>query len=206
MGPVPVMLGAMLLLAPLGSARAEDGPGVTILSAYGSRAGANELPRLRPHAGVDLAAPVGTPVLAAADGTVSLLIDYELGCGNGVVLAHPAFKRWTAYCHLTRAVVTPGQVVSRGQTIGFSGTSGNSANVPHVHLELCTVSCASHRDGDLRGTQDPIPLVVGCFEAARAYPTDRLALTRAGESLPRPAWSYLATLKRKWQISPSWTW
>jgi murein DD-endopeptidase MepM/ murein hydrolase activator NlpD len=177
MGPVLVMLGTMLLLAPLGAARAEDGPGVTILSAYGSRAGANELPRLRPHAGVDLAAPVGTPVLAAADGTVSLLIDYELGCGNGVVLAHPAFRRWTVYCHLTRAVVTTGQVVSRGQAIGFSGTSGNSANVPHVHLELCTVACASHRDGDLRGTQDPIPLVVGCFEAARAYPTDRLALT-----------------------------
>jgi murein DD-endopeptidase MepM/ murein hydrolase activator NlpD len=177
MGPVRVMLGAMLLLAPLGTARADDGPDVTILSAYSSLAGANELPRLRPHAGVDLAAAVGTPVLAAADGTVSLLIDYEMGCGNGVVLAHPAFRRWTAYCHLTRALVTTGQVVSRGQAIGLSGTSGNSANVPHVHLEVCTVACASHRDGDLRGTQDPLPLIVGCFEAERAYPTDRLALT-----------------------------
>lgn len=177
MGPVRVVLGAMLLLARLGPARADDRPDVTILSAYRSLAGANELPRLRPHAGVDLAAPVGTPVLAAADGTVSRLIDYELGCGNGVVLAHPAFKRWTVTCHLTRALVTTGQAVSRGQAIGFSGTSGNSANVPHVHLEVCTVGCASHRDGDLRGTQDPIPLVIGCFEAERAYPTDRLALT-----------------------------
>jgi murein DD-endopeptidase MepM/ murein hydrolase activator NlpD len=177
MGPVPAMLGAMLLLAPLGAARADDTPDVTILSAYRSLAGANERPRLRPHAGVDIAAPVGTPVLAAADGTVSLLIDYEQGCGNGVVLAHPAFRRWTVYCHLTRAVVATGQVVSRGQAIGLSGTSGNSANVPHVHLELCTMACASHRDGDLRGTQDPIPLVVGCFEAERAYPTDWLALT-----------------------------
>jgi len=177
MGPMPVLLGATLLLAALGTARADDGPEVTILSAYRSLAGANELPRLRPHAGVDLAAPVGTPVLAAADGTVSLLIDYELGCGNGVVLAHPAFKRWTAYCHLTRALVTTGQVVSRGQAIGLSGTSGNSANVPHVHLELCTVACASHRDGDLRGTQDPIPLIVGCVETERAYSTDRLELT-----------------------------
>lgn len=171
------MLGAMLLLAPLGAARADNTPDVTILSAYRSLAGANERPRLRLHAGVDIAAPVGTPVLAAADGTVSLLIDYELGCGNGVVLAHPAFRRWTVYCHLTRAVVATGQVVSRGQALGFSGTSGNSANVPHVHLEVCTVACASHRDGDLRGTQDPIPLVVGCFEAERAYPADRLALT-----------------------------
>jgi len=177
MGPVRVMLGALLLIAPLGTARAADGPDVTILSAYRSLAGANELPRLRPHAGVDIAAPVGTPVLAAADGTVSLLIDYEMGCGNGVVLAHPAFRHWTVYCHLTRAVVTTGQAVSRGQAIGLSGTSGNAAGVPHVHLELCTVACASHRDGDLRGTQDPLPLIVGCFEPERAYPTDRLALT-----------------------------
>ena len=170
------MLGALLLLVPA-AARAQDGPDVVILSPYRSLAGANARPRLRLHAGVDLAAPVGTPVLAAADGTVSLLIDYELGCGNGVVLAHPAFGRWTAYCHLTRALVAPGQAVSRGQPIGLSGTSGNSANVPHLHLELCTVACASHRDGDLRGTQDPIPLIAGCFEAGRAYPADRLALT-----------------------------
>lgn len=170
------MLGALLLLVPA-AAWAQDGPDVVILSPYRSLAGANERPRLRLHAGVDLAAPVGTPVLAAADGTVSLLVDYELGCGNGVVLAHPAFKRWTVYCHLTRALVATGQAVSRGQPIGLSGTSGNSANVPHVHLELCTVACASHRDGDLPGTQDPIPLIAGCFEAGRAYPTDRLALT-----------------------------
>src|SRR5229473_1952768 len=151
MGPVRVMLGALLLIAPLGTARADDGPDVTILSAYRSLAGAN--------------------------GTVSLLIDYEMGCGNGVVLAHPAFRHWTAYCHLTRALVVTGQVVSRGQAIGLSGTSGNSAGIPHVHLEVCTVACASHRDGDLRGTQDPLPLIVGCFEPERAYPTDRLALT-----------------------------
>ena len=177
MAPVRAMLGVVLLLASLGAARAADAPDVVILSAYRSLVGANERPRLRPHAGVDLAAAVGTPVLASADGTVSQLVDYELGCGNGVVLAHLAFKRWTVYCHLTRALVASGQLVSRGQPIGLSGTSGNSANVPHVHLEVCTAACASHRDGDLRGTQDPIPLIAGCFDAARAYPTDRLALT-----------------------------
>jgi murein DD-endopeptidase MepM/ murein hydrolase activator NlpD len=174
--PLRAMLGALLLVVPAG-AGAEDGPDVVILSPYRSLIGANARPRLRAHAGVDLAAPVGTPVLAAADGTVFLLIDYEPGCGNGVVLAHPAFKRWTAYCHLTRALVTSGQVVTRGQPIGLSGSSGNSANVPHVHLELCTAACASHRDGDLRGTQDPIPLIAGCFEAGHAYSADRLALT-----------------------------
>ena len=60
--------------------------------------------------------PVGTPVLAAADGVVSLLIDYEPGCGVGVVVSHPGFKRWTAYCHLTRAGVKTGQAVARGRS------------------------------------------------------------------------------------------
>jgi len=127
--------------------------------------------------GVDFAAPVGTPVLAAADGVVSMLIDYEPGCGIGVVLSHPAFKRWTAYCHMTRTLVASGQTVSRGERIGLSGTSGNSANVPHVHLELCTTACASHRDGDLAGTQNPLAVVVGCYDPARIYPADRFVLT-----------------------------
>ncbi|MFI5328214.1 MAG: M23 family metallopeptidase [Candidatus Rokuibacteriota bacterium] len=167
---------AVLLVASAVSA-AEEAVDVVILSPYRSQVGANARPRLLPHAGVDFAAPVGTPVLAAADGVVSLLIDYEPGCGVGVVLSHPRFKRWTAYCHLTRAVVATGQAVARGERIGFSGASGNAAGVPHVHLELCTTACASHRDGDLRNTQDPLGLVVGCHDPQRGYPADRFALT-----------------------------
>ncbi len=106
-----------------------------------------------------------------------MLIDYEPGCGIGVVLSHPRFKRWTAYCHLARAAVTVGQAVSRGERIGFSGASGNAAGVPHLHLELCTTACVSHRDGDLRNTLDPLDAVVGCHDPERAHPTDRLALT-----------------------------
>jgi murein DD-endopeptidase MepM/ murein hydrolase activator NlpD len=167
---------AILLLASAVAA-AEEAVDVVVLSPYRSRLGANARPRLLPHAGVDFAAPVGTSVLAAADGVVSLLIDYEPGCGVGVVLAHPRFKRWTAYCHLTRAAVTAGQTVSRGARIGFSGASGNAAGVPHVHLELCTTACASHRDGDLRGTEDPLGAAVGCHDPQRVYPADRFTLT-----------------------------
>ena len=176
------LLGAVLVIAAAAWAvpadvAAEQAPGVVILSPYRSLVGANARPRLLPHAGVDVAAPAGTPVLAAADGVVSLLIDYEPGCGIGVVLSHPAFKRWTAYCHMTRTLVASGQTVSRGERIGLSGTSGNSANVPHVHLELCTTACASHRDGDLAGTQNPLAVVVGCYDPARIYPADRFVLT-----------------------------
>jgi murein DD-endopeptidase MepM/ murein hydrolase activator NlpD len=169
-------LAVAVLLVASAVAAAEEAD-VVVLSPYRSRLGANARPRLRPHAGVDFAAAAGTPVLAAADGVVSLLIDYEPGCGVGVVLSHPRFKRWTAYCHLTRAVVTTGQVVARGERIGFSGASGNAAGVPHVHLELCTTACASHRDGDLRGTEDPLSAAVGCHDPQRVYPADRFALT-----------------------------
>jgi murein DD-endopeptidase MepM/ murein hydrolase activator NlpD len=167
---------AVLLVASAVSA-AEEAVDVVILSPYRSQVGANARPRLLPHAGVDFAAPVGTPVLAAADGVVSLLIDYEPGCGVGVVLSHPRFKRWTAYCHLTRAAVATGQAVARGERIGFSGASGNAAGVPHVHLELCTTACASHRDGDLRGTEDPLGTAVGCHDPQGVYPADRFILT-----------------------------
>jgi murein DD-endopeptidase MepM/ murein hydrolase activator NlpD len=170
-------LAVAVLLVASAVAVAEEAADVVILSSYRSRLGANARPRLLPHAGVDFAAPVGTPVLAAADGVVSRLIDYEPGCGLGVVLSHPRFKRWTAYCHLTRAAVTTGQPVARGQRIGLSGASGNSAGVPHVHLELCTTACASHRDGDLRGTQDPLGAAVGCHDPQRTYPADRFTLT-----------------------------
>jgi murein DD-endopeptidase MepM/ murein hydrolase activator NlpD len=156
---------------------AEEGVDVVVLSPYRSLVGANARPRLRLHAGVDLAAPVGTPVLAAADGVVAMLIDYEPGCGIGVVLSHAAFKRWTAYCHLTRALVATGQRVGRGDSIGLSGTSGNSAGVPHVHLELCTTACASHRDGDLGGTQDPLTVAAGCFDPQQKYPINRFVIT-----------------------------
>src|SRR5258705_11048721 len=135
-------LAVALLLAAPAVAAAERAADVVIPSPYRSRVGANTRPRLLPHAGVDFAAPVGTPVLAAADGVVRLLIDYEPGCGVGVVLAHPRFKRWTAYCHLTHPVVTTGQAVARGERIGLSGASGNSPGGPHGHPDLCPTPSA----------------------------------------------------------------
>jgi murein DD-endopeptidase MepM/ murein hydrolase activator NlpD len=177
-------LAVAVLLAAAAVAAADVPADVLILSAYRSRVGANARPRLQPHAGVDFALPAGTPVLAAADGEVGMLIDYEPGCGVGVVLLHPGFTRWTVYCHLTRAVVKTRQAVARGERIGFSGASGNSAGVPHVHLEVCTAPCASHRDGDLRGTLDPMALVVGCHDSQRIYPTERFVLTLPFECGP----------------------
>ena len=168
-------LAVAVLLATSAVAAGEEAAGVVILSPYRSLVGANARPRLRPHAGVDFAVPVGTPVLAAADGVVSLLIDYEPGCGVGVVLSHPGFKRWTAYCHLTRAVVTTGQTVARGERIGLSGASGNSAGVPHVHLELCTTACPRTATATC-GHPGSARRRVGCHDPQRSIPR-RFTLT-----------------------------
>lgn len=168
---MPAMLGGI----SLGPAHALDEP--VVLSTYNSRIGANDALRPLPHAGVDFGGRPGDPVLAAADGTVSLLIDYRYGCGTGVIISHPPFGRWTAYCHMQAGLVRVGQRVSRGETIGLLGISGNSGDVPHVHFELCATACSSHRDGDLAGTENPLAVVAGCFDPGGDYPTDRLVLT-----------------------------
>ena len=150
---------------------------VVILSPYRSYNGANNQPRLRRHAGVDFGSRLGDPVLAAADGVVSRIIEWPPGCGSGLVIEHPGFKRWTAYCHMQSVTVRQGQTVTRGEQIGLGGTSGNAVNIPHVHMELCTVACASHVDGNLSGTADPLADAAGCFDPGRTYPRDRLVLT-----------------------------
>jgi murein DD-endopeptidase MepM/ murein hydrolase activator NlpD len=150
---------------------------VLILSRYRSYTGANMLPRGRGHPGVDFAERPGAPVLAVADGVVSHMIDSAIGCGHGVVIEHAAFARWSAYCHLQAVTVDVGQVVARGETIGEVGRTGSTSVVPHVHLELCTSPCESHGDGDFTGTEDPLAIAAGCYDAAQAYPNEQLVLT-----------------------------
>jgi murein DD-endopeptidase MepM/ murein hydrolase activator NlpD len=168
---------AVAAVGPVADGLAEAQGEAVILSTYRSKTGVNRRPRLFRHAGVDFGGALGAPVLAAADGIVNKVIAYPPGCGTGVVIAHPAFNRYTVYCHMQRSLVRVGQSVARGETIGFIGTSGNAFGVPHVHHELCTSACSSHVDGDLRGTRDPLSIADGCFDARRIYPRDRLVLT-----------------------------
>ncbi|MCA9909105.1 MAG: M23 family metallopeptidase [Anaerolineae bacterium] len=85
------------------------------------------------HSGVDLAAPVGTPVYAALGGVVIFRGWNSFGYGYLVVLAHGPFT--TVYGHLSDFNVACGQSVSPGQVIAFSGNSGNSSG-PHLHFEI----------------------------------------------------------------------
>ncbi|MBF2036099.1 MAG: peptidoglycan DD-metalloendopeptidase family protein [Leptolyngbyaceae cyanobacterium T60_A2020_046] len=86
------------------------------------------------HAGTDLAAPTGTPVLAVKAGVVSTA-NYLGGYGLTVILRHEDGTQETRYAHLSRIMVNPGEAVEQGDVIGLVGSTGNSTG-PHLHLEL----------------------------------------------------------------------
>jgi murein DD-endopeptidase MepM/ murein hydrolase activator NlpD len=86
------------------------------------------------HTGIDLAAPFGTPVTAAADGVVVAVAHTRVGYGNYVIVAHGG-GIMTLYAHLYETDVNVGDRVARGQRIGLEGSSGLSTG-PHLHFEL----------------------------------------------------------------------
>lgn len=85
------------------------------------------------HAGTDLGAPLGTPVVAASAGDVAFA-DFLGGYGLTVVLDHNKFTQQTLYAHLSEIFVEPGEWVEQGSVIGRVGSTGNSTG-PHLHFE-----------------------------------------------------------------------
>lgn len=92
----------------------------------------------RKHEGIDIFAPRGTPALAAADGVVTSVTENKLG-GN-VVFMRPADKDYTLYyAHLQKQLVSGGQTVKIGDTVGLVGNTGNAINTtPHLHFGIYT--------------------------------------------------------------------
>jgi murein DD-endopeptidase MepM/ murein hydrolase activator NlpD len=87
----------------------------------------------RMHEGIDIAVPTGTPVAAAASGTV-ITAGWLGGYGNLVVIDHGNGLA-TAYGHNSSVTVAAGQSVAQGQVIAYSGSTGHSTG-PHVHFEV----------------------------------------------------------------------
>jgi murein DD-endopeptidase MepM/ murein hydrolase activator NlpD len=85
------------------------------------------------HAGLDFAAPPGTPIYAAAGGVV-LSAEYQAHFGNTVTLDHGSGLS-TLYAHASRMHVKPGDIVKKGQRIADVGTTGRSTG-PHLHFEV----------------------------------------------------------------------
>ena len=88
----------------------------------------------RIHQGIDIAAPIGTPILAAAGGVVEYAGWSDGGYGNMVDLRHPD-GTITRYGHMNAVLVKDGQTVAQGQTIGEMGSTGFSTG-PHLHFEI----------------------------------------------------------------------
>jgi peptidoglycan LD-endopeptidase LytH len=101
----------------------------TIVEGFAARRG------LRRHEAVDVPAPRGTPVRAAADGTVQLTT--HSGAGITVEEYESSGRYCLVYAHLDRYApdLRDGSAVVRGQTIGYVGTTGNAPpNAPHLHF------------------------------------------------------------------------
>ncbi len=86
------------------------------------------------HAGLDFAAPQGTPIYATADGTITTGGNTNNGYGNHVVINH-GYGYETLYGHMVRVKARPGQSVKRGEVIGWVGSTGKSTG-PHCHYEV----------------------------------------------------------------------
>ena len=82
---------------------------------------------------MDIAAPNGTRIRAAASGVVIKSGWYRNGCGIGVTIDHGKFQ--TYYCHASKVFVQPGDRIERGQSIGRVGSTGHSTG-PHLHFEV----------------------------------------------------------------------
>jgi murein DD-endopeptidase MepM/ murein hydrolase activator NlpD len=137
------------------------------------------------HRGFDMLVPYRTPVLAAADGTVSV-VRRSILYGNQIFIDHglsaPGYALQTRYFHLTQALVEQGQLVRRGELIAYSGSTGLlAAFLQHLHFEV-------HR---LSESDPPIAINVldpqrywikgvgrvTCFEINTHYPVAPIALT-----------------------------
>jgi murein DD-endopeptidase MepM/ murein hydrolase activator NlpD len=121
-GPPPAI--AVQLSYPL--------PGYPVVSTYGWRVhpilGVRKL-----HEGIDIWAPEGTPIHAAAAGTV-VWAGPRNGYGNAVIIDHGSGVA-TAYAHQSAVAVSAGQSVGRGDVIGYVGHTGLAAG-PHLHFEV----------------------------------------------------------------------
>ena len=104
-----------------------------ISGVYGSQRVLNGEPR-RPHYGLDIAAPTGSPVLAPADGIITLAHDDMYFSGGTIVLDHGQGLS-SSFLHLSRVLVEAGATVRRGEVIGEIGATGRASG-PHLDWRM----------------------------------------------------------------------
>ena len=125
-------------------------PAAGVLSSgYGMRWG-------RMHSGIDIAEPIGTPVMAAAAGTVEFAGSTTGGYGNLIDVRH-SDGSMTRYAHLDRVHVQKGDCVTQGQVIGEMGSTGLSTG-SHLHFEIRLA---------VKGAVNPVAYLSGSQTARR---------------------------------------
>jgi murein DD-endopeptidase MepM/ murein hydrolase activator NlpD len=115
-----------------------------ISGVFGSQRILNGNPR-RPHVGTDIAAPIGTPVKAIADGVVVLVHPDMFFTGKTMMIDH-GHGLASVYAHLNKMVVKKGQHVTKGTVIGHIGKTGRATG-PHLHWGISLFS--THLDPQL---------------------------------------------------------
>ena len=106
------------------------------------------------HSGIDIAAPCDTPIMAVLDGEVIFSADgWNGGCGNYTIIDH-GNGLYTEYMHQNVRAVTVGQRVSKGEVIGYVGTTGSSTGF-HLHIGVVT----SDHGFDYSARTDPSPFL-----------------------------------------------
>ena len=89
---------------------------------------------IKMHAGLDFSAPQGTPIYATANGRIKVAGRSDGGYGNYVVINH-GYGYESLYGHMLRVKARTGQQVTRGEIIGYVGSTGKSTG-PHCHYEI----------------------------------------------------------------------
>jgi murein DD-endopeptidase MepM/ murein hydrolase activator NlpD len=129
-------LAARNLEVPVGGIKADK----LVRSYHDARSGGRE------HEALDILAPRGTPVVAVEDGTIAKLFVSKAG-GNTIYQFDPSQEYAYYYAHLDRYAdgIKEGDVVHRGQLIGYVGTSGNAPkDTPHLHFAVFRLTPEKH--------------------------------------------------------------
>jgi murein DD-endopeptidase MepM/ murein hydrolase activator NlpD len=142
---------------------------------------------VRPHFGVDLYASPNTPIRSVGDGTVTRAGRVG-GYGTAVFINHGGGAA-TRYAHLARVApgIVPGRRIRRGETIGFSGSTGNSAG-PHLHFEVLLDGRPVDPTTTRLPTDEPVTAeAVAAFAdvVRERMPLIEAAVTRSGQPAAR---------------------
>ncbi len=126
------------LLPPVGSGILSWPVTGIITQGYGATDFAQTAYNSKWHPGIDIGVPMGTPIFASEDGTVVLAMNQDLYCyregyGKVVVINGATTNLTTLYGHMSLMLVSKGDIIKKGQLIGYSGKTGYATG-PHVHF------------------------------------------------------------------------